>query len=85
MMNHNNQDHSKNNGRSEHSKGSEQSQKQANRGSEKEPMEQGEAMARSFMQGRGFRALCAAGAMLMLYRMGRRVMARRRRAREARQ
>jgi len=82
MMNHNNQDQAKNNGKSEQSKGAEQ--KLSKESAEKAPQEQGEAMARGFMQGRAFRALCAAGAMLMVYRMGRRVMARRR-AREARQ
>jgi len=79
-MNQHNQDQSKNNGKHEQSKGAEHmSQKHSKESSEKEP--QGEA--RSFMQGRAFRVLCAAGAMLMVYRMGRRVMARRR-AREAR-
>jgi hypothetical protein len=78
-MNHNNQDQAKNNGRPEHSKSGEQmNQKHSKESTEKGPQAQGEAMAAGFMQGRAFRVLCAAGAMLMVYRMGRRMMARRR-------
>jgi hypothetical protein len=75
MMNHTNQDQSKNNGRTESKATEPMSQK---RSSEKESQEQGEVMARGFMRGRAFRTLCAVGAMVMIYRMGRRVLARRR-------
>jgi len=77
MMNHNNQDQAKNNGSSQQSKSAEpMNQKHPKESSEKEP--KGEEMAGNWMKGRGFRALCAAGAMLMLYRVGRRMVARRR-------